>query len=69
MAAEHALATQAAASKPELRAFIDECLRGGVAEADMATMEKKGMPTGLFVIHPLNGEKLPVWVANYVLMG
>ncbi|MBK9028042.1 MAG: leucine--tRNA ligase [Propionivibrio sp.] len=69
VAAEHALATQAAAGNPELRAFIEECLRGGVAEADMATMEKKGMPTGLFVIHPLNGEKLPVWVANYVLMG
>ncbi len=69
VAAEHALATQAAAGNPELRAFIDECLRGGVAEAEMATMEKKGMPTGLFVVHPLNGEKLPVWVANYVLMG
>ena len=69
VAAEHALATQAAANNPELREFIEECKRGGVAEADMATMEKKGMPTGLFVVHPLNGEKLPVWVANYVLMG
>ena len=69
VAAEHALATQAAANNPELQAFIEECKRGGVAEADMATMEKKGLPTGLFVTHPLNGEKLPVWVANYVLMG
>jgi leucyl-tRNA synthetase len=69
VAAEHALATQAATGNPELREFIEECKRGGVAEADMATMEKKGMPTGLFVTHPLTGEKLPVWVANYVLMG
>jgi leucyl-tRNA synthetase len=69
VAAEHALATQAATGNPELQAFIEECRRGGVAEADMATMEKKGLPTGLFVTHPLNGEKLPVWVANYVLMG
>ncbi len=69
VAAEHPLATQAAAQKPELAAFIAECKRGGTAEADIATMEKKGMDTGLFVTHPLNGEKLPVWVANYVLMG
>jgi leucyl-tRNA synthetase len=69
VAAEHALATQAAAGNAELQAFIEECKRGGVAEADMATMEKKGLPTGLFVTHPLNGERLPVWVANYVLMG
>ncbi len=69
VAAEHPLATQAAANNPELHAFVEECKRGGVAEADMATMEKKGMPTGLYVVHPLNGEKLPVWVANYVLMG
>ena len=54
---------------PQLAAFIDECKRGGVAEADIATMEKKGMDTGLFVTHPLNGEQVPVWVANYVLMG
>jgi leucyl-tRNA synthetase len=69
VAAEHRLATQAAAGNPALAAFIEECKRGGVAEADMATMEKKGMPTGLCVVHPLTGEKLPVWVANYVLMG
>ena len=68
VAAEHALATQAASGNPRLQAFIDECKRGGVAEADIATQDKKGMPTGLFVRHPLTDEKLPVWVANYVLM-
>ena len=69
VAAEHPLATRAAQCNPKLSAFVEECKRGSVMEADMATMEKKGMPTGLFVVHPLNGEKLPVWVANYVLMG
>ncbi len=68
VAAEHPLATQAAQRDPPLQAFIDECKRGGVAEADIATQEKKGMATSLFVEHPLTGEKLPVWVANYVLM-
>ncbi|MFI8558389.1 leucine--tRNA ligase [Pseudomonas putida] len=68
VAAEHPLATQAAQDNPALQAFIDECKSGSVAEADMATQEKKGMPTSLFVQHPLTGEKLPVWVANYVLM-
>lgn len=67
VAAEHALATQAAQNNPALADFIAECKRGSVAEADIATAEKKGMPTGLFVTHPLNGEQLPVWVANYVL--
>ncbi len=69
VAAEHPLATQAAASNPALAEFIAECKHGGTAEADMATMEKKGTNTGLFVTHPLNGEQLPVWIANYVLMG
>ncbi len=69
VAAEHPLATQAAADNSALADFIAECKRGGTAEAVMATMEKKGMNTGLFVIHPLNGERMPVWVANYVLMG
>lgn len=68
VAAEHPLATLAAQGNAELQAFIDECKRGGVAEADIATQEKKGLATGLFVLHPLSGEKLPVWVANYVLM-
>ena len=68
VAAEHPLATRAAQDNPELAAFIEECKQGGVAEADLATMEKKGMPTGLFVQHPLSGEQVPVWVGNYVLM-
>ncbi|MBH3461300.1 MULTISPECIES: leucine--tRNA ligase [Pseudomonas] len=68
VAAEHPLATQAAQGNPALQAFIDECKSGSVAEADMATQEKKGMPTSLLVEHPLTGEKLPVWIANYVLM-
>ena len=69
VAAEHPLAAAAAQSHPELQAFIAECKAGSVAEADMATMEKKGLPTGRFVINPLNGERLEVWVANYVLWG
>jgi leucyl-tRNA synthetase len=68
VAAEHPLAAHAAKSDPKLAAFVDECKRGSVAEADLATMEKKGMPTGLFVTHPLTGEKVEVWVGNYVLM-
>ena len=69
VAGEHPLAQRAALSNPELATFIAECKAGSVAEADMATMEKKGMATGQFVIHPLNGRKLPVYVANYVLWG
>jgi leucyl-tRNA synthetase len=69
VAAEHPLATYAAKDNPELAAFIDECKRGTVMEADIATMEKKGMPTGINVTHPLTGEPVPVWVGNYVLMG
>jgi leucyl-tRNA synthetase len=67
IAAEHPLATVAARNNLALAEFIAECKRGSVAEADLATAEKKGMATGLFVAHPLNGENLPVWVANYVL--
>jgi leucyl-tRNA synthetase len=69
VAAEHPVAIRAAEKNPALHAFIEECKKGGVTEAEIATQEKKGMPTGLFVRHPLTGEKLPVWVANYVLMG
>ena len=69
VAAEHPLAMRAAQGNPALAAFIAECKAGSVAEADMATMEKKGMPTGQFVVHPLTGNKLPVFVANYVLWG
>ncbi|WP_246796718.1 leucine--tRNA ligase [Burkholderia perseverans] len=68
VAAEHPLATRLAEGRPELLAFIDECKQGGVAEADMATMEKKGMATGFSVKHPLTGEPVPVWIGNYVLM-
>jgi len=69
VAAEHPLATQAAKADPALAAFIEECKRGSVIEADMATMDKKGMRTGLTVTHPLSGEAVDVWVGNYVLMG
>ncbi|WP_449412019.1 leucine--tRNA ligase [Pandoraea soli] len=69
IAAEHPLATRLAAERPDLQAFIAECKQGGVAEADIATMEKKGMPTGFFVTHPLTGDKVEVWIGNYVLMG
>src|SRR5688572_23016187 len=69
VAPEHPLATEAAKGNPALGAFIDECMKGGVQEADLATMEKKGMPTGLFVLHPFTKEKVEVWVGNYVLMG
>ncbi|MBI5753262.1 MAG: leucine--tRNA ligase, partial [Hydrogenophilales bacterium] len=69
VAAEHPLATFAAQSNPALAAFIEECKKGGVTEAELATQEKKGMATGLSVMHPLTGEQLPLWVANYVLMG
>ena len=68
VAPEHALATYAAKSNPELAEFIAECKLGSVIEADMATMEKKGMPTGLFVKHPLTGQLVEVWVGNYVLI-
>ena len=68
VAAEHPLAAHASASKPALAAFIEECKTGGTTEAELATQEKKGMPTGLFVTHPLTGDKVAVWVGNYVLM-
>ncbi|WP_314722148.1 leucine--tRNA ligase [Haemophilus pittmaniae] len=68
IAAAHPLAELAAEKNPELAEFIREAKSAKVAEADLATMEKKGMATGLFAIHPLTGEKLPIWVANFVLM-
>ena len=68
VAAEHPLAARAAQNNPELAAFVAECKQGSVMEADLATMEKRGMPTGIFVAHPLTGEKLEVWIGNYVLM-
>lgn len=68
IAAAHPLASLAAQNNSELAAFIQEAKNAKVAEADLATMEKKGMATGLFAVHPLTGEKLPIWVANFVLM-
>lgn len=68
VAPEHPLADHAAADQPALAAFIAACKAGGVAEADMATREKEGLPTGLNVVHPLTGQLIPVWVGNYVLM-
>jgi leucyl-tRNA synthetase len=69
IAAEHPVALAAAAFNPALAAFIDECRRGSVMEADVATQEKKGMRTGLHVLHPFTGKPIELWVANYVLMG
>ena len=68
VAAEHPLAMHAAKNNPALAAFIDECKRGAVMEAELATQEKKGMATGFFVSHPITGDKVEVWVGNYVLM-
>src|SRR5205823_6103735 len=69
VAAEHPIAAWAAQRDAKLAAFVEECKQGAVMEADLAQLEKKGMPTGILVTHPLNGEKLPVFVANYVLAG
>ena len=69
VAPEHPLATHAAQHNPALAAFIDDCKKGGTTEAELATQEKKGEPTGLVVTHPLTGAEVPVWVGNYVLMG
>jgi len=68
IAAEHALAKKAAENNPQLQAFIQECKTTSVAEADVATMEKKGMATGFMAIHPLSGEQVPIWIANFVLI-
>ncbi len=68
VAAEHPLAAHAARSDKKLAAFVEECKRGSVMEADLAQLDKKGMPTGLFVTHPISGEKIELWVGNYVLM-
>jgi len=68
VAAQHPLALEAAKDKAEVSAFVDECKNTKVAEADMATMEKKGIATGFMAIHPLTGEEVPIWTANFVLM-
>ncbi|HEX6509453.1 MAG TPA: leucine--tRNA ligase, partial [Chloroflexota bacterium] len=69
IAAEHPVALAAAKSNPRIATFIEECRRGAVMEADLATQEKKGLSTGLHVLHPFTGKPIEVWVANYVLMG
>jgi leucyl-tRNA synthetase len=69
VAAEHPLALKAAGTNSELQAFIDSCKQGGVTEAELETQEKKGMFTGVYATHPVSGENVPVWVANFVLMG
>ncbi len=68
VAPEHPLAQHAAKTNPRLAAFIEECKTGGTTEAELATQEKKALPTGLFVTHPLTGDQVEVWVGNYVLM-
>ena len=68
VAAEHPLAAKAAANNPELAAFIEECQQTDAAEATLETMEKKGMPLGISAIHPMTGEEVPLWAANFVLM-
>ncbi|WDS37352.1 leucine--tRNA ligase [Pseudoxanthomonas sp.] len=69
IAGEHPLALKAAASNPELAAFLEQLKLGGVSEAELETQEKRGMDTGLKAVHPVTGETVPVWVANFVLMG
>ncbi|MDQ2971991.1 MAG: leucine--tRNA ligase, partial [Pseudomonadota bacterium] len=69
IAAEHPLAHAAARNNPAIAAFVEQCRHGGVSEAELETQEKRGIDTGLVAIHPVSGEKLPIWVANFVLMG
>ena len=69
IAAEHPLALKAASSDPRIQQFIDECRHGGVAEAELETQEKKGVETAYHAVHPVTGDRLPVWIANFVLMG
>ena len=68
VAAEHPLAVKAAAGNPDIAAFIEDCKKTDAAEATLETMEKKGMPLGISAIHPMSGEEVPLWVANFVLM-
>jgi leucyl-tRNA synthetase len=68
VAAEHPLAVKAAAGNPDIAAFVEECKKTDAAEATLETMEKKGMPLGIAAIHPMTGEEVPLWVANFVLM-
>jgi leucyl-tRNA synthetase len=68
VAAEHPLASKAAASNPDIAAFIEDCKKTDAQEATLETMEKKGMPLGISAVHPLTGDEVPLWVANFVLM-
>ena len=68
VAAEHPLAQKAAAGNADIAAFVEECLKTDSAEATLETMEKKGMPLGISAIHPMTGDEIPLWVANFVLM-
>ncbi|PKM15331.1 MAG: leucine--tRNA ligase [Gammaproteobacteria bacterium HGW-Gammaproteobacteria-2] len=69
VAAEHPLAQRAAANNAEVAAFVAECQRGGVSALELETQDKKGVATGLYALHPISGERVPIWVANFVLMG
>ncbi|HZF99295.1 MAG TPA: leucine--tRNA ligase [Pseudoxanthomonas sp.] len=69
IAGEHPLALKAASADPAVAAFLEELKHGGVSEAELETQEKRGIDTGLRAVHPVTGEKLPVWIANFVLMG
>ncbi len=69
IAAEHPLSLQAANDNPEITAFVDECRKTNTAEAAMEKMEKRGFPLGINAINPVNGEEIPIWIANFVLMG
>ncbi len=68
VAAEHPLALEAAKNNAELAVFIEECKKTGTAEAELETMEKRGVATGFYAIHPVSGEQVPIWIANFVLM-
>ncbi|OOY42990.1 leucine--tRNA ligase, partial [Solemya velum gill symbiont] len=68
VAAEHPLALAVAESRPDVEAFVAECKSGGVSEAELETMEKKGVPLGINALHPVTGEAVPVYAANFVLM-
>ncbi len=68
LAGEHPLAQEAARNNPALQRFIDECRQGGVSEAELETREKRGIDTGLSALHPVTGERIPIWIANFVLM-
>ena len=68
VAPEHPLAIEAAACNPKLQAFLADCQRSAVSEAAVETIEKQGMPLGINAIHPVSSEKIPIWVANFVLI-